>query len=84
MSWAFGTNEYGREIGYGVQATCDFPGCDEKIDRGLGYACGGMHDSGPTRCGGYFCGRHLYRGCRGGHGLRPQQRHWQRRGPAGG
>lgn len=60
MGWAFGINTRGREVGYGVEATCDFDGCEEKIDRGLAYVCGGMHDGGEYGCGDYFCGKHLY------------------------
>lgn len=60
MGWAFcGTDSEGREIGYGVEATCDHPECSEKIDRGLGYACGGMHLEGEYSCEKYFCGDHL-------------------------
>lgn len=62
MGWAYGTNRHGREIGYGVEATCDQDGCDEKIDRGLGYVCGDMHDGDENCCGGYFCAAHLYMG----------------------
>jgi hypothetical protein len=76
MGWAFGTNESGREIGYGVRSTCDFPGCGVAVDRGMWYACGGYHD---TNCGGYFCEEHLYRDCRGAHGVPKSKRHWQRR-----
>jgi len=62
MGWAFcGTNRHGQEIGYGVEATCDEPGCDAKIDRGLSYACGDMHDCGET-CGQYYCEAHLSTG----------------------
>lgn len=61
MGWAFcGTDSRGREIGYGISATCDFPGCEEEIDRGLGNACGGMHGENGIDCEGYFCGSHLY------------------------
>ena len=42
MGWAVGfDNNWNRDIGYGVPAICDFPGCGEEIDRGLGYVCGG-------------------------------------------
>jgi len=37
--------------GYEVEATCQHPGCEEKIDKGLGCLCYG--------CGGYFCDSHL-------------------------
>jgi hypothetical protein len=50
----------GRPIGYLFDAECDFPGCKEKIDRGLAYVCGDMHGGGEYGCGKYFCPRHLY------------------------
>jgi hypothetical protein len=61
MGWAFcGQDSEGRDIGYGVPATCDHPECSEAIDRGLAYACGGMHgDLGDEGCEGYFCDEHL-------------------------
>lgn len=68
MGWAnCGKDSKGRGIGYSWPATCDHPGCDARIDRGLSYACGGMHgdsDTSPTTdngicCEGYFCGKHL-------------------------
>lgn len=69
MGWAFcGTDDMGREIGYGVPATCDHPGCDKEIDRGLAYCCGGMHGGQGYYdedlqtwfgCGRYFCAEHL-------------------------
>lgn len=60
MGWSYGHDRSGREIGYGVAAECDRPGCNTKIDRGLGFCCGGMHDAGfGVGCGGYFCGEHL-------------------------
>lgn len=59
MGWAHcGTDDDGREIGYGVRALCDFPGCGAEIDRGLGYVCGTMHGS-VNGCGRYFCPAHL-------------------------
>lgn len=59
MGWSdCGTDSKGRPIGYGHQATCDHPGCEEVIDRGLGYACGGMHGEDEHSCDGYFCGNH--------------------------
>lgn len=45
-----------RFAGYGVPALCDFPGCDEKIHRGVSFACGNDPDA---TCGKYFCGKHL-------------------------
>ncbi len=61
MGWAnCGTDSKGRPIGYGFEATCDHPGCDAKIDRGLAYACDGMHgDCAGQACEGYFCYAHL-------------------------
>lgn len=59
MGWAYGRNGEGREIGYGVEAQCDEPGCDAQIDRGLAYVCGAMHDGGEYGCGRYFCASHL-------------------------
>lgn len=61
MSWAnCGTDSKGRSIGYAHEATCDHPGCDEKIDRGLAYTCGGMHGENEGDCEGYFCDKHLF------------------------
>lgn len=71
MGYAFGQNNNGREIGYGVTATCDLEGCEEKIDRGMAYCCGGgegiqnagMEDE--PYCGGFFCAKHLNYGVHG-------------------
>jgi hypothetical protein len=60
MGWQFCENSEGRPCGYGVGATCDEPDCDAKIDRGLSYVCGNMHDGGEYGCGDYFCPAHLY------------------------
>lgn len=69
MGWAYcGVDEDGRPIGYAVEAVCDHPECEEEIDRGLAYCCGGMHGgeavqgedgSFVTTCGRYFCPEHL-------------------------
>ena len=60
MGWAYcGKDDRGREIGYGIIATCDQRGCDTVIDRGLGYCCGPMHGGEEGGCGRYFCGTHL-------------------------
>lgn len=61
MGWAVGRDRARRRhIGYGVPALCDHPGCFEKIDRGLSYACGGgvvgIYDA---NCGLFFCKHHL-------------------------
>lgn len=59
MGWAYGIVD-GREVGYSVAAKCDQLKCKAKIDRGLAYACGGMHGHNEHGCGGYFCEKHLF------------------------
>ena len=60
MSWAIGYDrKWKRDIGYGVPATCDHPGCGAEIDRGLSYVCGGEPYGGNRGCGLYFCHQHL-------------------------
>jgi hypothetical protein len=60
MGWAnCGQDSKGRQIGYAHPATCDHKGCKAKIDRGLGYACGGMHGERDEYCEGYFCEEHV-------------------------
>lgn len=65
MGWGnCGEDSEGRPIGYVFEATCDHPGCDKQIDRGLSYACGGMHgkyatDGNMEVCEKYFCGDHM-------------------------
>lgn len=59
MGWGdCGTDSEGRPIGYVFPATCDHPGCNEEIDRGLSYACGDMHGTTFAGCEGYFCEKH--------------------------
>lgn len=61
MSWSVGfDSDWDRDIGYGVPAYCDFPGCGEEIDRGLSYVCGGEPYGQPRGCGLYFCPDHLH------------------------
>lgn len=62
MGWAnCGEDSKGRPIGYAHSAVCDHPGCNKEIDRGLSYACGGMHgDCGGQACEKYFCTDHLF------------------------
>lgn len=55
-------NAQGRMVGYAVEAVCDLDGCEAKIDRGLAYVCGDMHDGGEFGCGLYFCYEHLFFG----------------------
>ena len=63
MGWAnCGDDSKGRAIGYAHAATCDFAGCAAKIDRGLAYACGGMHGEENFACEGYFCSVHMVHG----------------------
>jgi hypothetical protein len=63
MGWSLGHDsrwgKYGRDIGYGVPALCDHPGCDAEIDRGLAYVCGSEPYGGDHGCGLHFCGAHL-------------------------
>jgi len=59
MSWAVGfDSNWQRDIGYGVPAICDQPGCGAEIDRGLSYVCGDEPFGGEHGCGLYFCGVH--------------------------
>jgi len=60
MGWSIGYDEnWKRDIGYGVPATCDHPGCGKEIDRGLAYVCGGEPYGGDDGCGLYFCDEHM-------------------------
>lgn len=59
MGWAIGYDDHWqRDIGYGVPAYCDHPGCKTEIDRGLGYVCGGAPEGGERGCGLFFCSAH--------------------------
>ena len=60
MGWSAGfDSNWNRDIGYGVPASCDYPGCGEEIDRGLGYVCCDQQPyGGEDGCGLYFCGKH--------------------------
>lgn len=61
MGWSVGYDEHWkRDIGYGVPAWCDHPDCDEFINRGLSYACGGEPYGGDNGCGLYFCDSHIF------------------------
>ncbi len=63
MGWSIGyDHNWNRDIGYGVPATCDHPGCGRKIDRGLAHVCGGEPYGGDHGCGLYFCGSHIFLG----------------------
>lgn len=59
MSWEIGYDEeWQRDIGYGVPATCDHPDCNSKIDRGIAYVCGAEIYGGEDGCGLFFCSAH--------------------------
>jgi hypothetical protein len=59
MGWAYcGEDSQGRPIGYAIAAVCDEPGCTAAIDRGISYACGGMHGADEWWCEKYFCEQH--------------------------
>jgi len=60
MGWSLGyDSNWKRDIGYGVPSVCDHPDCDERIDRGLSYVCGGDPYGGDEGCGLFFCSKHL-------------------------
>ena len=60
MGWSIGyDSNWKRDIGYGVPAMCDHPDCNETIDRGLSYVCGGEPYGGERGCGLFFCSDHL-------------------------
>lgn len=60
MGWSScGTNKHGQKIGYAHNGKCGHPGCKEKINHGLSYVCGNMHEGGMYGCGKYFCTEHL-------------------------
>lgn len=67
MGWSIGwDSKWQRDIGYGVPAICDLPGCNKEIDRGLACVCGGEPYGGDHGCGLYFCPDHFkYRTPRG-------------------
>lgn len=79
MGWSIGHDSRwgGRDVGYGVIAFCDHPGCGKEIDRGLGYVCGARPYGGERGCGLYFCDRHAVGGdqlcqrCQGRRGRKP-------------
>jgi hypothetical protein len=60
MGWAnCGEDKNGRPIGYAHSSVCDHDGCNKEIDRGLSYACGGMHGDDEYSCEKYFCYEHM-------------------------
>lgn len=62
MGWGYGfDSKWQRDIGYGVPAFCDHPGCEKEIDRGLYYVCCGQQPYGGEHgCGLYFCDDHQF------------------------
>jgi hypothetical protein len=63
MGWSIGyDSNWNRDIGYDVPAVCDHPKCNNIIDRGMAYVCGGEPYGGEKGCGLYFCYEHLYFG----------------------
>jgi hypothetical protein len=61
MGWSIGFDpNWDRDVGYGVPAMCDHPGCTTKIDRGLGYVCGNDVYGGEDGCGLFFCCDHRH------------------------
>lgn len=61
MGWSIGYDDnWKRDIGWGVPAYCDHPGCETKIDRGLAYVCGGEPYGGDKGCGLFFCPDHMF------------------------
>lgn len=68
MGWSIGFDgTWKRDIGYGVVAYCDHPGCITTIDRGLSFVCGEEPYGGDCGCGLYFCGPHRGNVDRHGH-----------------
>ncbi len=59
MGWSIGWNSnLQRDVGYGVPAWCDHPGCNVEINRGLAYVCGSDAFGGDYGCGMHFCSIH--------------------------
>lgn len=58
MSWSIGYCEkQKRDVGYGVLAICDHPGCTAEIDRGMDYIC--CEDINHNACcGAFYCAEH--------------------------
>lgn len=59
MGWSIGYDpKWKRDIGYGVPAYCDHPGCGAEIDRGLSFVCKAERPYGGSGCGRYYCPEH--------------------------
>lgn len=79
MGWSVGYDEnWKRDIGYGVPAFCDEPGCDKEIDRGLAYVCSESEPyGGDNGCGLYFCDSHRGMQCQHDtHTAKPDHPTW--------
>ena len=59
MGWSYGIVE-GKAVGYSVEAICEHPNCNKRINRGLAYKCGNDIGSGEDFCNGFFCSDHLF------------------------
>lgn len=57
MGYAIYSIGHDRHGGYGVPAFCEHPDCNEEIDRGISFACGGQPFS-ELGCDRYFCSKH--------------------------
>lgn len=62
-----------RWAGYGVPAECDYPTCDQKIDRGMSYRC----EQGDP-CGLFFCAMHENHATHEGIRPKPDSLEWER------
>jgi hypothetical protein len=58
MGYAVYEIGHGRWGGYGVPAYCEEPDCNEEIDRGMAFACGGEPFANEVGCDQYFCEKH--------------------------
>lgn len=57
MGYSIGwDSKWKRDIGYGVPAYCDHTGCNEEIDRGMGFQC----ESEECGCKKFYCSTHRY------------------------
>jgi hypothetical protein len=50
MGYMLYEDDHGRQAGYAVDATCDYPGCDEEISRNSEARC--------EHCVMFFCWEH--------------------------
>lgn len=72
MGWSIGYDDrWHRDIGYGVPAYCDHPGCDAEIDRGMGWKCEGE----GCGCGKFYCEQHRHVASAHTHDAPPSREH---------